>query len=217
MSHIEQESVKEQVLKEYDALANEYDQKWLSYTQKTLDLTLKVLQPEMIPAKQSLLDIGCGTGQFLEMLSKLAPEIKLSGVEPNQQMLGRAKAKFGNSINCVEAWAHDLPFENASFDYMTCNNMFHYIDEPEKALGEFKRVLKPKGQLVLMDWCGDFWTMKLNSLYLDLRTKAHVKTYKQDELQKMLEDVGFIDVVGKKRKVDWFWGMMVARATKTES
>ena len=204
--------IREQVLEEYNALAPDYDQKWLSYTQKTLALTLEELKPETITPNQSLLDIGCGTGQFLEILSQKAPDLSLSGVEPNLQMLSRAQEKFGNSINCVEAWAHELPFEDASFDFVTCNNMFHYIDEPMNALREFKRVLKTEGTLILLDWCADFWTMRLNAMYLNVRKMAHVKTYTQKELEDMLQEVGFSDVGVERSKVDFFWGMMVARA-----
>ena len=212
MPNSKPKSIRKQVLEEYSALAPDYDERWLSYTQKTLRLTLDVLKPETIPAKQSLLDIGCGTGQFLEMLSQRAPEVMLSGLEPNLQMLAKAQAKFADRINCVEGWAHELPFKDASFDFVTCNNMFHYIDEPLQALTEFKRVLRPNGQLILMDWCADFWTMKLNALYLDMRKMAHVKTYKQQELEAMLQALGFRHVVVERAKVDLFWGMMVARA-----
>jgi len=212
MADSKSDSVKELVLEEYDALAAEYDQKWLWYTQKTLALTLDVLQPECIPAQQSLLDIGCGTGQFLEMLEQRTTGVELFGIEPNGEMLGRARAKFADQIECVEGWAHDLPFEDASFDYVTCNNMFHYVDEPLQALSEFRRVLKPSGSLVLMDWCGDYWTMSLNAFYLDIRKKAHVRTYRQAELLKMLQDAGFTNIVLKRKKINWFWVLMVAKA-----
>jgi len=216
MPDLKQESIKEQVLKEYTALASDYDQKWLSYTQKTLALTMKALEPEEIKAKQSLLDIGCGTGQFLEMVQNRNSDIDLFGIEPNLEMLSRARAKFTvhiPSITLVEAWAHQLPFEDASFDYLTCNNMFHYVDEPSQALSECKRVLKPGGSLILMDWCADYWTMRLNATYLDLRKKAHVKTYRGAELRDMLLQSDFSSVWVELEKVDLFWGMMVARAT----
>ncbi len=205
----ERTDMKERVLEEYNVLAKDYDQRWLSYTQKTLALTLNVL---VLEPEQRLLDIGCGTGQFLEMVEQRFPDSVLSGIEPNREMLTRAQAKFGQRIKCIEAWAHELPFEDASFDVVTCNNMFHYVDEPLETLVEFKRVLRPDGQLILMDWCGDFWTMKLNAWWLDVRQKAHVKTYKGSELRDMLLHVGFEDVRVEIEKVDVFWGMMVARA-----
>ena len=205
-------SIRDQVLEEYSAMAPEYDQKWLNYTQKTLALTLEELESETILPNQSLLDIGCGTGQFLEMMLNSYPNIDLYGIEPNREMLSRAEAKFAERISLKEAWAHELPFEDASFDFVTCNNMFHYVDEPLIALREFSRVLKPEGQLILMDWCGDFWTMKLNAWWLNTQNKAHVKTYKAPELRDMVLDSGFKGVWVAKGKVDLFWGMMVARA-----
>ena len=204
------QDIKQRVLDEYDVLAKDYDHRWLTYTQKTLALTLGVLE---LDAKHALLDIGCGTGQFLEMVEQGYPDAVLHGIEPNLEMLTRAHAKFGKRINCVQAWAHELPFEDASFDVLTCNNMFHYVEEPLEALAEFKRVLRPEGQLILMDWCGDFWTMRLNAWWLDVRQKAHLKTYKASDLRDMLLQSGFNDVWVHQEKIDVFWGMMVARAT----
>ena len=49
---------------------------------------------------------------------------------------------------------------------MLCTNAFHIFPSPGAALAEMRRVLKPGGMLTLTDWCDDYLTCKLCSLWL---------------------------------------------------
>jgi len=92
------------------------------------------------------LDIGCGTGTFLDMLRKEQPEAKLFGLDVSERMLERAKKKHPE-IRFVKGSATDIPFPDGSFDAVFSTMMMHHLDETEKekAVAEIKRVLVPGG------------------------------------------------------------------------
>ena len=77
------------VLTEYARLAVQYDRRWSFYIDATARETLKRLFPH---PGDALLDVGCGTGTFLQSLSSAFPSVKLTGVDPSSAMLDIARA-----------------------------------------------------------------------------------------------------------------------------
>ena len=67
---------------------------------------------------RAVLDLGCGTGTLTVAMEAAAPQVSLTGVDGDRQVLDRARAKArpGSSIAWVEALADALPFADASFD-----------------------------------------------------------------------------------------------------
>ncbi len=80
------------VLTEYARLAGQYDRRWSFYIDATTRETLKRLCPH---PGHALLDVGCGTGMFLQALASAFPSVKLTGVDPSSAMLDIARAKLG--------------------------------------------------------------------------------------------------------------------------
>jgi len=104
-------------------------------------------------SEQRLLDVGCGTGSFLEQMEPFFGEI--CGVEYNEGMLEQAVARFADKINLVQGAAQKIPHADASFDVVTVNQVIHHFSTEDNfqelltAMGEICRVLKPGGKLVL--------------------------------------------------------------------
>jgi SAM-dependent methyltransferase len=100
------------------------------------------------PRGGPVLDAGCGTGGFLLRLRQARPEIRAAGLEYRPDAAARARAKAGvpvavGSVNAV-------PFADAAFDgLVSLDVLCHAAAEPERALAEFRRALRPGGQLVL--------------------------------------------------------------------
>jgi len=205
---------KNSVQKEYAQLAQKYDDKWRFYVEATLQETLKKI--ELHPG-ESLLDIGCGTGVFLESLEKKYPDAILSGVDPTQEMLDIARKRLSKKVHIEQSWAEKLPFEAENFDLIVSCNMFHYIREPMVALKEIMRVLKPGGKVVITDWCDDYVICKVCNFWFQNFNKAHFKTYKKKECYEFLLLSGFNDIKINSYKINWFWGMMTATASKKRS
>jgi ubiquinone/menaquinone biosynthesis C-methylase UbiE len=106
------------------------------------------LQPGM-----RLLDAGCGTGNFECFLAeKNAPAASIHAIDLSEGMLARARRKCADMptvyLECANLNSQ-LPFEDASFDRIVSINVLYALDDPDHAIGEFLRVLKPEGRIVL--------------------------------------------------------------------
>lgn len=105
-------------------------------------------------AIDDLLDIGTGTGRLLEILS---PKIRRGlGVDLSRDMLSIARANLERAgiRNCQvrQADMYALPLDNASVDAAVIHQVLHFADEPQKAIQEAVRVLRPGGRLVVVDF-----------------------------------------------------------------
>jgi ubiquinone/menaquinone biosynthesis C-methylase UbiE len=197
--------------REYARLAARYDQRWQSYVQATVRETLQRIT---VREGERILDIGCGTGALLATLARKQPHAKLSGVDFSSQMLSVAARRLPASLELRQAPAEALPFPAASFDRVISTSAFHYFRDPEGALGEMKRVLRPGGQVVITDWCHDFLTCRLCDLYLRLFSSGHFRTYGTRECRRLLTTAGFARVRLETYRISWLWGLMTAIAVK---
>jgi SAM-dependent methyltransferase len=96
------------------------------------------------PPRGAILDAGCGIG----ILGRLYPELALVGLDASMTLI--REASTGYSLR-VEASAEALPFAAGTFDVVVALNMLHHVINPDQAVREFARVLKPGGTLVTVD------------------------------------------------------------------
>lgn len=105
----------------------------------------------------SILDVGCGAGYFLclirDIYRKQGHEPHLSGIDISTAQLSymaRRMVKEGvQDANIVHANSEYLPFADRSFDLVTCSEVIEHVRNPERALSEMQRVLKPTGQVLV--------------------------------------------------------------------
>jgi SAM-dependent methyltransferase len=96
----------------------------------------------------SLLDAGCGTGGLLARLREQRPDLSSFGIEWAEVASVRAAAKSAAPI--VRGSINALPFAASSFDAaVTVDVLCHAAADPERALAEVRRVLRPGGRLVV--------------------------------------------------------------------
>ncbi len=100
---------------------------------------------DRIPDFERGLDIGCGTGTFLEALRKRGGG-ELYGLDISKRMLRVAKRKH-RGMEFVRGSALCLPFRDSSFDAVFSTMMMHHLTHEERvaALKEIRRVLRPEG------------------------------------------------------------------------
>src|SRR5271165_293769 len=95
-----------------------------------------------------VLDAGCGTGGLLAFLRRHRPDLALAGVEWAEQAGRRAAVKSGAAI--ARGSVNALPFADGCFDaVLAADVLCHGAVDPPLALGEFRRVLRPGGRLVV--------------------------------------------------------------------
>jgi ubiquinone/menaquinone biosynthesis C-methylase UbiE len=95
-----------------------------------------------------VLDAGCGTGGFLAALRQRRPDLMRFGVEWNPGAADRARQKSGAAI--ARGSVNALPFADNSFDAAVAADVLcHAAVDPQAALAELRRVLRPGGRLVV--------------------------------------------------------------------
>jgi ubiquinone/menaquinone biosynthesis C-methylase UbiE len=105
--------------------------------------------------KLRLLDIGCGTGRFLDFLKQTWPRLPALGLDMSEPYVRYAKRhlKRWSRINLTVGNAEALPVPDESQDAVTSIFLFHELPPKVRCIVfcECARVLKPGGRLVLVD------------------------------------------------------------------
>lgn len=200
----------DKLLKEYTALAASYDARWSAYLHASLAMTMQKIAA--LPANR-ILDVACGTGLLLEILAHRPDDPELVGIDRVPAMLGEARRKLGRRATLLEGDAAKLPFDDAGFQLVVSTNALHYFPDADGALREIRRVMSPAGNLIITDWCRDYFWMKLLNRLLPYTHHAHVHAFDARELERSMSKAGFRVVSTTNRKIDWFWGLMTVHAT----
>ncbi|SFD23618.1 class I SAM-dependent methyltransferase [Clostridium uliginosum] len=142
---------------------------------------------------RKILDVGCGTGTVLSILSK-KDSICLAGIDLSKDMLNIARQKLNKNVELKIGDSEQLPWYNDIFDAIICTDSFHHYPEPEKVLSEMARVLKDKGHLVI----GDPWMIsplrQVFNLQLKYSKSGDYRIYSKLEISRMLVKCGFNSV-----------------------
>lgn len=105
---------------------------------------------------ERVLDLACGTGDITFALGAQLPRGEAVGVDITQEMIDIAQSKKSErSIANVAFQQGDimrLPFEDSSFDHVTCGYALRNVPDVELALREIARVLKPGGRFCSLDF-----------------------------------------------------------------
>ena len=97
-----------------------------------------------LEAGASVLDVGCGGGFLSNDLARTG--FKVTGVDLSPESLKIAEAyDETHSVKYEVADAFSLPYPDQSFDAVTAMDFLEHVDDPEKVIKEFSRVLKPHG------------------------------------------------------------------------
>lgn len=138
----------------------------------------------------TLLDVGCGTGNFLLLISSKF-DVQIAGVDLSPDMLAIAKDKLDKTADLRIGDSEKLPFEDENFDIVTCTDSFHHYPHPENVLKEFKRVLKPKGKVIIANPWAPTPLRQLGNLITPLSRGGDVRVYSEDEFRKLFKNTGF--------------------------
>jgi ubiquinone/menaquinone biosynthesis C-methylase UbiE len=110
---------------------------------------LKVNGLETLVAGRRALDLGCGNGNFCFALASIGAA-EAVGIDFGEKSVAfaegqRARRPEGGRVSFRVSTVYDLPFPDASFDFVIQNGVFHHLEDENRAIREACRVLKPGG------------------------------------------------------------------------
>lgn len=142
-----------------------------------------------------VLDLGCGTGTLAVMVKHRQPKAEIVGIDPDPEMLDRARSKAGRAgvgVAFDQGFASDLPYLDSGFDRVLASMMTHHLDPDAKrqAFAEVLRVLRPDGQFHVVDF-GPARTSSMMMIASVMRRLEETDDNIAGRLPGMLAEAGF--------------------------
>lgn len=145
-----------------------------------------VLEMLSISWGESVLDVGCGTGNYTRHLARAAGDGATVGLDASRTMIASAGRRGGGeNLTYVRGDACALPFSDGEFDRVCSVGVIHMLGEPMKAVTEMVRVLAPGGRLVIV---ASYEEDAIRGM------KGRVTTFGRDELTGVLQEKGFSEI-----------------------
>ena len=181
----------------WDSRAETYDTRF-SFTRWTQRKLVSLL---LLGDNPYLLDLACGTGWALRYAAnRTNGQGEFYGVDNSSKMIAQAQAKSQScgSLHFYKARVEALPFDDDFFHVVMSSNAFHHFSNPEKALREANRLLKPRGKLYILDITANNAFMRLVDRFGRKVEPAHVKLYSTKEFQALFERAGLCYITSKR-------------------
>jgi len=201
--------------KVYDSLAGEYES-WIEES-PALKVVYRAFHDAIEENKENLkgrvLDLGCGTGIFTQVLSRVEGVREVVALDISRESVVQARGKCDNQCRFLAGSATELPFPDSSFDAVVAfgDIISHIHNGYREAISEIGRVLKPGG-LLLCD-VDNKWNLGLLSEPHELKAclqtlpsghlrewsfldsfgnecSLHFKTFRPSEITGLLEGAG---------------------------
>jgi ubiquinone/menaquinone biosynthesis C-methylase UbiE len=133
---------------------------WLITLGREQPFREKMLRLAHLQPGESILDVGCGTGSLAIAAKRQAgPAGAVHGLDASPELIARAEKKArkaGVDVAFKNAFAQSLPFQDAQFDLVLTTLMLHHLPKRGRTelAGEIRRVLKPGGRVLAIDFGG---------------------------------------------------------------
>ena len=105
-----------------------------------------------VPETAGILDAGCGSGAMTRCFGSRYADLSVVGVDIRDEYVSYARGL--QNVKFKQGSVFDLPFANSGFDVVWSKYVMQWIDAPEKAAAEFRRVTKPGGIVVCCNFDG---------------------------------------------------------------
>ena len=169
-------------------------------------IAASLLEDRLARDGQTVLDVGCGTGGYLEWLKATGRFARLAGIDVGAEALELTHERVPDA-ELSHAGAGEIPFADQSFDLVALNDVLQHIHEDELAasLAERRRVLRPDGALIV----------RTNGARRGRRDAADWRVYDTKTLRAELERGGFrVERLTYANVVLSAWGQVRGRAPR---
>jgi SAM-dependent methyltransferase len=155
---------------------------------------------------RKLLDIGCGTGEFLHFCAEKG--FNCQGIEPNGKARAFAKRKYNLSIR---EKIHFTPEERGSLDCITMWHVLEHIEDPGATLRTLGEVLRPDGILIIALPNPDSWDARYyEKFWAAFDLPRHLFHFNRQSFLNLAKNAGFIPVKILPQKLDSFYISMLS-------
>jgi len=163
-----------------------------------------------------LLDIGCGTGTLAAMLMATQLPVRVVGLDYAESMAVAAlkkarKTDAADRVRFVRADSEHLPFDERSFDAVTCSNSFHHYPNQKACVHQMHRVLRPGGRLMIIDGFRDNIVGWVTYDVIIGAVEKNVDHATWSRMRRHFEEAGFSDV--RQRKLNIFFPLLLTVGT----
>lgn len=154
----------------------------------------------------SVLDVGCGSGDFIQVLHRVFGEkTQITGIDPTEEALQEARKRFDSpAISFLRMEGERMEFADAQFDVVTISFALHHLADVSKTLSEMKRVVKPDGWLIINEIISETQNPAqenqkqlhhLKSFSDKLNGISHRETYRSEEVLSIVaeNDIHILD------------------------
>lgn len=162
--------------------------------------------------EKMLLDIGCGTGDFLQIAQQNGWTV--SGIEPNDEARKIANSKTNTSVFNT---SHLLNFQDNSFDVISLWHVLEHLPDLENQIENFKKLLKPNGRLVIAVPNYKSYDAKYyKQFWAAYDVPRHLWHFNQDSISKLVSKESFEIIKVKPMWFDAFYVSLLSEKYKTE-
>lgn len=204
------EEIKEQMNQRY-ANKEAYNTIYLWDIVRFKELNRQVMEHISPTKDKTILEIGCGMSASVAFISDYQ---KYIGIDLSDVAISQANSQFKTRKNCqfISMDAMNLEFEDCNFDIVIAKEIIEHLPNPEKALAEAYRVLKPNGILVVTSPNRDSLHLRVNRMLGNPDFKCsfdHIKEFTFAEASAIIAKMGF--VISKTSGVfcQPYWGIPV--------
>jgi len=146
----------------------------------------------------SILDIGTGSGDFIEVLQDVFPQAQITGVDPDTESLQEAIKKYPE-VTFGEMRAEILEFADNSFDLASISMALHHLPDIQTSLKEMLRVVKPGGWIIVNELFSDNLnpSQEVHKIFHHFRSKIdrltgiyHQETFEKEQILHLVKAAG---------------------------
>jgi ubiquinone/menaquinone biosynthesis C-methylase UbiE len=161
------------------------------------DLTDWGLSKVKIGPDFRILDVGCGGGKTITKLANLAPQGKVYGIDCSKDMVQYSREVnrdliTEDRVSIVEGVVDKTGFPDNYFDLVTAVETYYFWPNLQKAFQEIRRILKPNGQLLIINEMIKDGTYEIEDK--EKIEKTHVNLMSISEIKELLATVGYKNV-----------------------
>lgn len=190
------------VRQNYYGLAQEYEMRWARFLNISRCWVLDHF-PDLAEGAD-IIDLGCGTGAFLEQIYQRNSSYNLTGIDGSSAMLAIAR---GRDIKAQwkEEDLNRPVSDDRKYDLALSLNIIHHLDDPQSHIVRLKNLIRPDGTIFLCDFAIDSLLLHGAHFYWHCFDRSYHKAFSSAALERMIRQSGFAIEKKAVLKPDRFW------------